>query len=111
MSLSHLHKILFPYAIKLFEGNKIQFFNREYSPLGITIKDYQSDEVDNLTTMEVAPEAIKSLKKLAVPPFDDKFIFLYDDNSSPELSDEMSDRYREKIKQLISIDLTPPPIV
>ncbi|MGI2000121.1 hypothetical protein [Shewanella frigidimarina] len=107
MSLSNLHRTQFPYAVKLIGGNVIQFVNREYLPLGVTDKKYPK-EFDVLTKLTVTPETIECIKELAVNPLDNKFVFLYDDNSSPELSDEMNTRYLGKLKQLISINLTPP---
>lgn len=109
MSFSQLPKIQLPYAVKQFGGNVIQFVNREYLPLGVTDKKYPK-EFDDLTKLTVTPEIVEFLKELAVPPLESKYIYLYDDKRSPEQSDEMSARYLEKLKLLISIDLTPPTV-
>ncbi len=109
MSFSHLFKSQLPYAINLFEGDQVQFVNRGYLPLGITDKQHPKELIEH-TKLTVTPEIIESLRELAVPPLSDDRIFLYDDKSSPEDSYEMTTRYLEKFRKLISIGLTPLPM-
>ncbi|RTR38601.1 hypothetical protein EKG38_13945 [Shewanella canadensis] len=108
MSLHLLGRVALPYCLELLGGNCIRVLNREYSPIGFATERLTlTSEVEKHTRLKLRPSDIAKLKKLAVSPTEENWIFLYDDKSSPDQSSTLMDAYFGKLKVLSSIELLP----
>lgn len=107
MSLSTFFKVSLPYYLTITDVDKLQLFNREYSPIGFNKVRFCTENLEVPTVLKINANGAKKLMSVLGEPNEDGRIYLYTPNSCPSISSKYMDLYLAKLKGLAFIDITP----